>query len=299
MSDYYIQLRGGVNEKLYNQIQNLQGICESYHETNLKLELDYKLAKYKTDGCNMIQKINEFTYWDEQTLIGYIGINDFGGRVIEVNGMVHPEYRRKGIFKKLFSLVVDEWSKRDIDTMLLLTDKRSIEGKEFINSRNAIYDHCEYEMVLCNSKYESLKNTMMEMYLRDANSEDVLEIARQNSIYFGEELKDQTLIDVEEEKNRGFYIYMAELNGVIIGKVHLHIMEGKGGIFGLGILPVYRGKGYGRELLLCSVEKLMELGTNHIFLQVDAENDTALGLYTSCGFDEIYSMEYYKLTKGK
>jgi ribosomal protein S18 acetylase RimI-like enzyme len=30
---------------------------------------------------------------------------------------------------------------------------------------------------------------------------------------------------------------------------------------------------------------------------VDAENDTALGLYCSCGFEESYSMEYHKIKK--
>ncbi|MGM0396750.1 MAG: GNAT family N-acetyltransferase [Bacillota bacterium] len=286
-----------LHNKLYNDIQNLQVICREYDGTILKLELDYKLAKADTFDISPEKRIDEFTCLDGEQLVGYIGIDDFGGRTLEVNGMVHPDYRRKGIFKELFSLVQKEWKERPSDVMLLLTDKKSAAGRSFIATTGAVYDHTEYEMILCDSLFKNAKKSSKGLILREAKKGDELEIARQNSIYFGEKLENQELLDIELEKKRGFHVYMATMEGNIVGKVHLHIVNRQGGIFGLGIIPEYRGKGMGRELLLRSVEKLKELQASSIYLQVDAKNDTALGLYQSCGFEESYSMEYYKLKK--
>jgi ribosomal protein S18 acetylase RimI-like enzyme len=293
---HYEELKG-IDKELYEAVLELETICRDHDDVRLKLELDYKLAKADNPGDDSGQELNEFTCWEGNKLVGYLGIDDFGGRAVEVNGMVHPDYRRRGIFKELYSRVKVEWEKRNSSEMLLLTDRKSEAGKGFITGTGAIYDHTEYEMILSDSLFDRAKGSSKGLLLREAVSEDAREIARQNSIYFNEDLADQELLDIDLEKKRGFHVYMALLQGNIIGKVHLHLINGQGGIFGLGIVPQWRGKGLGRELLLRSVQKLKELGASYIFLQVDAENDTALGLYRSCGFEESYSMEYHKLNK--
>ena len=63
------------------------------------------------------------------------------------------------------------------------------------------------------------------------------------------------------------------------------------------ILPDYRGKGYGRELLILAINKLKEFKVKAINLQVETENKNALNLYKSCGFKENYIMDYYRLIK--
>jgi ribosomal protein S18 acetylase RimI-like enzyme len=62
------------------------------------------------------------------------------------------------------------------------------------------------------------------------------------------------------------------------------------------VLPEYRGRGFGRELLLKGIAKLKEANAREIMLQVAAGNDRALGLYQSCGFVETSVMDYYKFT---
>ncbi len=89
-------------------------------------------------------------------------------------------------------------------------------------------------------------------------------------------------------------IYLAESEEEIIGKVHLQVSSGIGGIYGLGVLPEYRGKGYGRAILLKAVEKLKAVKAEQIMLQVAAENENALSLYKSCGFEEMSVMDYFE-----
>jgi ribosomal protein S18 acetylase RimI-like enzyme len=122
-------------------------------------------------------------------------------------------------------------------------------------------------------------------------------------IYFGddpgeenEETGNNGILLPEEEEKRGMTIYIAKKEDSVIGKVNLQMSEGgTGGIYGLGVLPEHRGKGYGRAVLVQAVEKLKEAKAIEIMLQVAAQNATALNLYKSCGFQETSVMDYYKL----
>lgn len=290
----YIKLKERLDKNDFEDINNLQKCCLEMDKTTLKLEIDYKLSKAEEMSGNL-NNVNEFMYYDRNELIGYIGICQFGGNGIEVNGMVHPNYRRMGIFKKLFSLVKDEWSKRESKKMLLLSDNNSISGLEFIKQTCSKYAHSEYEMFLRNKgKHDMISNNVV---LRKATNKDAKEIAWQNSIYFGIEYKEDHIYMPEEEEKCGVTIYIAEVNNKIIGKVSLEISDDIGGIYGLGVLPEYRRKGYGREILTIAVEKLKEKNPRDIMLQVDAKNKSALDLYKSCGFEEVSTMDYYETSK--
>ena len=140
-------MKENLDKEAYEDIKKLQKHCSEVDKTALKLELDYKLSRAAGEKA-VIDNINEFMYYNEKELIGYIGIDSFGGGTLEVNGMVHPEFRGRGIFKKLFQLVKDEWLKRKILSMLLLSDNNSISGQEFIKSTGACHEHTEYEMYL-------------------------------------------------------------------------------------------------------------------------------------------------------
>jgi ribosomal protein S18 acetylase RimI-like enzyme len=289
----YIKLKERLDKNDYEDINKLQRLCVEVDKVALKLELDYKLSKAEGNVDNL-KEINEFMYYDGDKLVGYVGVCNFGGADLEVNGMVHPEYRRNGVFKSLFSLVKDELKKRILAKILLLSDRNSISGQEFIKATGASFVNSEYEMFLRNKVKPTIARAVV---LRRATNKDAKEIAMQNSIYFNVEFKEEDIFMPEEEEKCGITIYIAEINNKIIGKVHLEVRDGVGGIYGLGIVPEYRGKGYGRELLTLAIEKLKEKNPKDIMLQVAAKNKNALDLYKSCGFEETSTMDYYEITR--
>lgn len=317
----WIKLKETIDQKDYELINKLQAICIQYDQTALKLELDYKLgADLENNGNSSVQNVNEFMYFNGEEIIGYIGIGSFGGGPIEVNGMVHPEYRRKGVFKTLSQLVISEWKRRNLDSMLLLCDRKSSSGQEFIKKTGAHYKFSEYEMFLEENNLKSLQRQECGIVLRKATNEDAYEIARQNKIYFNKEFEnnendlknnDLDIIPIEEqvsmlnkgiilpeeEEKKGMIIYLAEKDEKIIGKVNLQLISKIGGIYGLGVLPEYRGKGFGRQILTMAIEKLKEQNPMKIMLQVAAENLNALNLYRSCGFKETSTMDYYEMRR--
>lgn len=314
----WVKLKETIDHEDYVLIQELQHYCTQEDQITLKLELDYKLGLTSENGN--IKTVNEFMYFDGQQLIGYIGLGSWGaGAPIEANGMVSPEYRCQGVFKTLSELAIAEWKRRNSGNMLLLTDRKSISGQAFIRETGAQYKHSEYEMYLKQVDVEPLQRQLYGITLRKATNDDACVIAQQNRIYFNEEVLDcrnslsdnegesvfaekETTISIsdmtlpEEEEKRGMKIYLAERDSQIIGKVHLQLLQGIGGIYGLGVLPKHRGKGYGRAILIMAIEKLQEAKAREIMLQVAIENSKALNLYTSCGFSETSTMDYYEIS---
>ncbi|MBS8266355.1 GNAT family N-acetyltransferase [Mesobacillus boroniphilus] len=288
----WIKLKEGIDAEDYEIINELQERCVKNDKTTLKLELDYKLG-ISDDSSNGVKDINEFMYFDGEQLIGYLGICSFGGPW-EVNGMVDPEYRRQGVFAKLFELVLAEWKRRDSGSMLLLSDHSSESGQKFIAGTGAAYKHSEYEMFL---RKNAPVATPDGIVFRKATNADAKEIARQNAIYFNseEEIEADDMPLPEVEEKRGMTSYLVEKEGQIIGKVNLQLTSKLGAIFGLGVLPEHRRKGYGRALLLLAIEKLKEAEAQEIMLQVAADNSNALNLYKSCGFEETSTMDYFEL----
>ncbi len=303
-----IRVKENLNSDEYSLVKSLEEFCQKRDQTSLKLELEYKMMGNSESHEKEAQHFNEFLYYIKNQLVGYLGICSFGSSTLEVNGMVHPDYRRQGIFTELFDEVSKEWKKRKKPKMLLLTDAQSISGKGFINSLDVTYDHAEYEMYY--NKEVSRTGQVNKVLLRKATNDDAEEIRRQNAFYFIDEessnremgedpyknynIEDVELILPEEEEEKGMRIFIAEVDNHIVGKVNLHVSESAGGIYGLGVLPDKRRKGYGKQILQLAVKILQEMECQEIFLQVNAKNVHALDLYKGVGFEVTSTMEYYR-----
>ncbi|MHB8128313.1 MAG: GNAT family N-acetyltransferase [Mobilitalea sp.] len=298
-SQHSIRLMEFISENEYEQLNKLQELCHSNDQTNLKLELDYKLY-VGSISKNDSRKINEFLYYVDNTLVAYLGISSFGGNIGEINGMTHPEWRRKGIFKRLFSLVTNECQTRNFTKLLLLCDGKSDIGIDFIKSVGGAYDFSEYRMKLNNN---SVYHGMDSVTLRTANKTDRNEIARQNALFFNdiEENSDNKKEDDEEVANAlveedapNAVTYMVELKDEIIGKIKVEFGESTAFIYGFGIHSEHRGKGYGKAALKETLRIILEKNIEDTQLDVVCTNDNALNLYKACGFEEQSIMNYYQ-----
>ncbi|MGH4050919.1 MAG: GNAT family N-acetyltransferase [Clostridium sp.] len=305
-NNHSIIIKMKLNEEDYKAIKNLETICYGEKKTDLKLELDFKKHQTKviTIDCVKDKRMTEFLYYENEILTGYLGLSNFGGYTVEITGMVHPKFRRKRIFQKLYLIAKEEWEKEFPQEVLGLCDHTSISGLAFINSNALEYVSSEYKMCLnkkiLNAKYKYV------ISLRLATSEDASEIDRQTSVYFGQPQKEdkdkgdaeriETNDQIEKpviQDDDNFISYMAEIDGKIIGKIHISIVGNEGFIYGFGVLPKYRENGYGREILKSTLDNLKKRDVENIFLDVATENKSALALYESCGFEEISVMDYY------
>lgn len=282
-----------LTKKDYEDVKKLMKLCYAEDSVNLKLELDYKLTVRKHSGPDM-KAINEFMYYADENLVSYLGICNFGGNVLELNGMTHPEYRNKGLFQRLFRLAVLEAKNGGHKSLLLLSDEKSDTGNRFIKETGASYKTSEYRMELfdmpeADSPYTSLNP---EITLKSADKSDLKEIARQNALHFNTTEESEVLLMDESMLQDG--MYMVQRNGETIGKISVEYDENSAFIYGFGILQEYRGKGYGKAALQALLHIIKEKGPMDILLDVESKNRNALNLYKSFGFKEMSVMNYYE-----
>ncbi len=284
-----IRLKRYLTDQDITELYALRDICYAYDKVNLKLELEYRreLEKTKTG----LEHIDEFLYYADGKLVSYLSISSFGGHIGEITGMTHPDWRRRGIFTRLFRLAKAEAEIRNYRRILLLADHKSESGAAFIRSAEAVYDFSEYHMTLPEIVAGSGNSPVS---LRKSEPKDRKEIRRQDSIYF----EDDTEEADEDEDSFGSVndpTYMVELDGKTIGKIRIEFFDASAYLLGFGILPEYRGRGLGRAALRETLCLLTEQGIKKAELDVVATNANALGLYKSVGFMEDSVMDYYCL----
>ena len=129
----------------YNDTKKLVSICEAHDDILMKLELEGKTIVanasklIELDFDNVIEAFSalgpkeqgaytEFYCYDGERVVGYISISIYGSGPMEVTGLVHPDYRRRGIFNKLFKLVEMTWLALNKRELLLISDERSKGG---------------------------------------------------------------------------------------------------------------------------------------------------------------------------
>jgi len=104
--------------------------------------------------------------------------------------------------------------------------------------------------------------------------------------------------DIIYEKYQNYYIpegcIFIKHKGVNVGYGQLIKKDSKIYIANFGILPEYRGKGYGKKLLKYIVNIAHDLGNSKIYLKCDKKNIKAVNLYIGEGFKTIDTYHEYK-----
>lgn len=283
-----IRLKRYLTEQDLSDIRKLQDICYAYDKVNLKLELEYRRELEKASSG--LEHIDEFLYYADGKLVSYLSISCFGGHIAEITGMTHPDWRRRGIFRRLFLLAKAEATTRKNKSVLLLADHKSEDGAAFIRSIGASYDFSEYHMTLPEVVAGSGNG---QVTLRRSELKDREEIKRQDILYFKD--VDEDYEDTGSFGSLNDPTYMIEHDGKTIGKIRIEFFDSSAYLLGFGILPEYRGKGLGRAALSETLHLIAEQGIKKAELDVVATNAKALGLYKSVGFMEESVMDYYCL----
>jgi GNAT superfamily N-acetyltransferase len=81
---------------------------------------------------------------------------------------------------------------------------------------------------------------------------------------------------------------IAELDGRGVGLVRGPLLEEVGHIAQLMVSPTARRRGIGRALMLAMADRFRAKGLSRWMLNVKPENVSAIGLYSSLGFDETF-----------
>lgn len=82
-------------------------------------------------------------------------------------------------------------------------------------------------------------------------------------------------------------IWVIEEEGRVLAYLIFYIMGGEMEIARIAVLPQYRAKGYARELVSQFLSFVQEQQIEQVLLEVRSNNQSAIGLYKSQGFQNI------------
>lgn len=231
----------------------------------------------------------DFFYYEEGKLVGFLGSYHFGNKV-ELCGMVHPNFRRKGVFSRLLKMGLEVVQKQNVQTILLNAPTESASAKEFIKTVPCIFEVAEYQMKW--HQTDLVVDHTVTVRTAASEKDDAAEIQLDVSVFRMKKEQAQEM-QARIRENSSDQRLIIEAEGGIAGKMRVSELNEEAWIYGFVIYPELRGKGIGRRALAQVVKMEQQKGLP-IFLEVEAKNAHALGLYESCGFKAYHSQDYYK-----
>ena len=268
-----------------NAIEQLITLCNNYEGLHMRLDMG---ALRQRSG----NETNDFLYYEDGILVGYLFVEGWGSRDRELAGMVHSDYRRRGIFSSLLNAAKEECQQRDVQKLILVCEHFSKSGLAFVNALGAHHEYSEHEMVL--GIFQERRSYSKRLHFRQANSSDLDAIVSVLATDSGNvESVNRWVAKLFEEPTSRFYL--ATLDQKPLGCLRLDFMSDQVGIYAFEVRLGFRGLGYGRQLLEEAIRAISAETQKRIMLDVETDNTNAIGLYLSCGFEIKTTYDYYVL----
>jgi ribosomal protein S18 acetylase RimI-like enzyme len=268
------------------EIQQLARTCQQHEPLDLRLTWD-ALALRSGD------KANELTYYRDDVLIGFFSMDGLGFDEAEGTGMVHPNYRRQGVFRALVAAAREECRQNNTKSLILLFDHRSDAAIAFANAIGAQHDFSEHNMRLDHTN--NLPQVAQRLDFRKATANDAPAIGAILAQDFNRDAEQVRQSVAHNMQSSVYQYYIATLDREPIGTLNVQNLGGDAYIYGFVVRQEQRGRGYGKEILARAIADIVADRPQPIFLDVETENDPAFGLYRSFGFEVITTYDYYRL----
>jgi ribosomal protein S18 acetylase RimI-like enzyme len=263
-------------------IAGLEGRVVAHDGGRLKLEW----GVLRTRSGN---QVDDLMWRDGNRALGFLGFYSFGGADLELTGMVDPVARREGIGDALLAAAIPIARERGWSKALLVTPRSSPAGKAFALAHGAVLEHSEHHLSLGPTPPAAAHD--VHVALRPAADADTAEVSRILATAFGSEHPTPVQADGEDEQT-----YVIAREAVTVGTVRVSRQGTSAGIYGFAVDPPLQGKGIGRAVLNQLCTQLRADACEHVTIEVEVDNERALDLYLSVGFEPRTTEDYYSLT---
>jgi ribosomal protein S18 acetylase RimI-like enzyme len=274
------ELTRGLPPETLTQIAALE--VDSVSADGGRLKLEWNTLKARSGNA-----VEDVLWWEDGRLVGFLGLYAIGGPTVELTGMVHPDYRRRGIGTRLLDEAIELCREQDRHKILLVIPRTSPGGRAMAESRRGFLDHSEHALDLDGAAVEGPSDPSLT--LRPVSSDDITEEARILTEAFGES-EGFMVLDAPDESR-----LVAERDGRVIATLRVRRSPEQWGIYGFAVEPRHQGIGIGRDLLRRVCRQAHGAGVTRLHLEVEVNNDRALGLYTSLGFTPTSTEDYFDI----
>jgi ribosomal protein S18 acetylase RimI-like enzyme len=269
------------------EIEQLIAICNTHD--NLQMRLGSGMLREQ-----MGEAESNFLYYEEGKLVGYLWSDSFGTREKELVGMVHPAYRRLGIFRALLDTAKTTYGQSGVEHLILICEHSSQSGLAFLSSVGARFSFAEHKMML--GTFHERRYVTEGLHMRQASEDDIDTIVTILATDTGNIADTVAWVSYLMSQPQ-YRFYLATLRGKPLGTLRLDFLEAEREvwIYAFEVRLGYRRLGYGRQMLEQAIHIARAENNHPILLDVETTNTNAIDLYQSCGFDIKTTYDYYKL----
>lgn len=242
----------------------------------------------------LTNEFNDFFYYMDGNLVAYLGLFTFGGNEAEMTAVVHPKYRRRGIFRKILAEAILELRQRYIPYCVWVLPQRSPLHTEITQNIGGQYLFSQIEMKAIRPP---MVKTLPEIQLQLATSADLPLMAQLGSVSFKSSFAEtlQRFTENMREKNRKAWLASIATHDNI-GKIHIRYEDNNTAfIHDVCVLPEHRGKNIAMAMMLKTMDMLRTTGHKNIILDVELHNQGALKLYEQCGFETQQAYDFWRI----
>ncbi|BCJ47378.1 acetyltransferase [Actinoplanes ianthinogenes] len=239
----------------------------------LKLEWDALRGRSGPD-------VEDVLWWEGERLLGFLGIYSHGAPSLELAGMVDPEARRRGIGTALLDAALRVCQAREHSEVLLVVPRSSAGGPVLAQRRGGKLDHSEHALRMVGEPTAVPADPRVTVRAATPDDQETVRDILRSAFGWAPPT-------AGADPNT----LLIERDGHPIGTVRLSLEPDGAGIYGFAVHPDQQGRGVGRDVL----HRLCRQAGTDVHLEVATDNDRALHLYTSLGFQPVITEDYYAL----
>ena len=284
-----IQARNKLSQEELFEAKKLIDCCQAYDGTYR----DPYLSNMLNFDSNMPAF---FLYYEKGELVALLTVYA-DDQDVEVTILVHPNHRRQGISRALFTGFERETASFPIHSVTFQTERIFLERHpDFVSNWGLVEDE-ETETWLGKDRrpYPLAKLYNLEVLLADSSYQD--QISQLKFQAFSEEHESREVVDryvAEALKDPESRLYILLKNGQVIGTCTVDLSSDTNYFYGLAISEPERGKGYGSYLAKSLVNQLIEQNDKEFQIAVEDSNVGAKRLYEKIGFVKQTQVVYLK-----
>ncbi len=239
-----------------------------------------------------------FLCYEEELLAGFAIMYRMPDHMAEICTYIHPQYRKRTMYKKLMTAISKEFKQAQIKTGYYVFEPHaSKDFEEIIEQGYFTYSHSEYLMEWKYSYQLMPTNALVLKPLAKEEEEDAAELLA------GAFLMDKgdAAARLLEVCGRDGIYYAAWQKSEMVGLFALEEEEKTFYVFDFAVDGDHQGRGIGKALLKEIIrlvqEKCAGAGEKKVRIQVGSRNETAFRLYQKNGFQVISQRDYYLIDK--
>ena len=243
-------------------------------------------------------EINNYLFYQDDRLVGYLSFWSLSVEKREMLiGAVHPAYRCQGIFRALFEEARREYAPQGVRQLILVCESNAQAASICATTLNARYVSAEHAMRLEQFQERYAFDDRLTFEEVGVEEIDKLVAVQARSFDDSEALVLLMVTKLLQDPNQHFFLARwgeADLGcREPVGVMRIHDTEDEVSIHAFGVLPDYRQRGYGRQMLEEAIRDIRTWSQKPIVLEVDTTNAAAIHLYESCGFRVYTTYNYY------